>query len=284
MWPMQPAFPRVARRQRVVQLLELSDVVQDRARDHEVGVGAVAAGQLIAHLRDLDDVLEEAGAVRVVQRLRGRPRAELLPARGHDPLEQLTEEGVGYARDPALQFGPHLVGRPGSRQDAVLLAEAVVPVLVGVDATDVLHDELDPFVVEVPSGADLHELAGFELALEPFDVLEDLGRNPAGRVLEHQRDELAVAAGPRLLRGAQAEAETGRFGCQLTDRRESRRRHRHAPGSTLRPPPPGRRPGATLTGGVRPAPARRRSARSPWQARSWGRTAPTAGASRGSSQ
>ena len=75
--------------------------------------------------------------------------------------------------DQRLQLRPHLVDRARRAQDAVLLAEALQPILVGIDAANALDDELELAVVEVGAALHLDELARVELVAEPLDVVED---------------------------------------------------------------------------------------------------------------
>ena len=89
----QVALERVAAHARVVDLVELADVVQQRAGEHEIGVGLVDARELVGHPRHLQDVLQQAAAVRVVDGLRSRPDAQPLAVVGHDAPQERLDAG-----------------------------------------------------------------------------------------------------------------------------------------------------------------------------------------------
>src|ERR1700680_4652574 len=60
------AFNRVFGRERVRELVELADVVEDRASDEEVATSAVRVGEERGDLEDLEDVLEQPAPIVVV--------------------------------------------------------------------------------------------------------------------------------------------------------------------------------------------------------------------------
>jgi len=173
-------------------------------------------------------VLEEAAPVGVVQRLRGGPDPQPLLVLARDLLEQRPDPAVADTTDDRLQLGPHLVERARRRQDAVLLAEAVLPVLIGVHPANVLDDQLEAIVVEVAARPHLDELAGVELPLQPLHVVEDLRGDAAGRVLQGQRDEVARTPLPDVLLDAEEEADARRLGGKLLDPGKGRHHEREA--------------------------------------------------------
>ena len=73
------AFARVARRAVVFELLELADVVQQRAGGQQILVGAVGGAERERRSRDRQDVLEEPAAIGVVHRLARPARCAASP-------------------------------------------------------------------------------------------------------------------------------------------------------------------------------------------------------------
>ena len=86
--PDHVAVARVGRRGVVLQFLQLADVVQDGAGDHQVRVGAVEHGEHAAGLGHREDVLEEPAAIRVMDHTRRRPEPQRRFVLLDDPREQ----------------------------------------------------------------------------------------------------------------------------------------------------------------------------------------------------
>src|SRR5687768_8396810 len=111
---------------------------------------------------------------------------------GDDAVEKDAEMRVTYRFELRRQFAPHLVDGPGRRQHAVLFAETLEAVLSGVDAANMGDGQLLlPLECRGPC-LNAHKLASLELLLEAFDVVEELGRDLTGRVLQRKQQQLAI--------------------------------------------------------------------------------------------
>ena len=189
--------------------MELADIVQQRPGDEEVAIAPGKSRRAGRPFHDLEDVLEQAAAIRVMHLARGRPDAEPLGIGVDHPREQRSQRRPLDAGDAALQLLPHLVHGPRGGWDAVLAAETAVGIL-GNDAANLVENELEPLIEEVAPRLHRDELAGVELRVVEIDVLKDLGPHFPGDVLEEQRQEdTAVAPGAPLFARAQEEAGAG---------------------------------------------------------------------------
>ena len=74
-----------------------------------------------------------------------------------------------------FQFLPHFVDGPRRARDAVLFAKTIEGVALSMHPADLVDDQLELLIEEVPSRLHLHELAGVELIRENVHILEDLG-------------------------------------------------------------------------------------------------------------
>ena len=204
--PDEVAVAGVADRAVVVgQLLQLADVVDDRTGQQQVLAGAVEAGQGDAGRGHRQHVFEESAAIGVVNLLRRGPLAQRRLVVGEDAAEQDAQRSVADAGDQPLQLGPHVADRPRRARHAVVLAETLGGILLGVDAAEARGHQLQLAVVDAGASLDADELADFELLLEALDVLEDAAGHLAAGVLEHERKILAALADAQILAHAQVE-------------------------------------------------------------------------------
>ena len=211
------ALARVARGGLIVELLQLADVVHERADHDEVGVGAVEPRERAARFRHLQDVLEEAAPIRVVDGAGCRPDAQARLVGAHQILGKRAHVRVAEARDHLLQLGPHLVERTRRARHELVLAEALAPILrAGAEhhTANALDDELQPAVEALGAALHLHELAGVELVAESLDVVQDTPDDLARGVLQRQRDVVAAASRADGLLGAEEEPPTRLVGRQ----------------------------------------------------------------------
>ena len=139
--------------------------------------------------------------------LRGRPLSSSVLVIGDDAIEQDADvAGREPIRRCAVSSRPHLVDGARRRQHAVFFAEALQAILIGIDAAHVRDHQLLLALERRGAGFDAHELARLELLFEALDVVEELGGDLPGRVLQREQQELAAANRPELLVGAEKEA------------------------------------------------------------------------------
>ena len=157
--------------------------------------------------------------------LRRRPHAQLRLVVGDDAIQQDADVIVLDAAEMLLQLRPHVVDRPRRAEDRILLAEALLAILIGIDAANRRQHELQLAVVEAAVALDADELARLELVLVAIGVGQQLGDDLSGGILQREEEELAAAAaGANFLVGAEKVSPAGvRFG-QRRKFRESIRR------------------------------------------------------------
>jgi hypothetical protein len=132
---------------------------------------------------------EQAAAVGVVHRLRRGPDAEALAVVGEEASEQGADAGVGDAGDVGLEFAPHLVERTRCDGDQILFVEADGAILVGVDTADAVDRQLQHALIRLAGALDFDEVLLVELVAHTRDVVEDLGLDRAGAVLQRENQE-----------------------------------------------------------------------------------------------
>ena len=177
---------------------------------HQILVRAVSARDEAADFGHLRDVLEEAAAIGVMNLLRRRPDAQLRLVVGDDAIQQDADVIVLDAAEMLLQLRPHLVDRPRRAEDRVLFAEALLAILIGIDAANRRQHELKLTVVEAAVALDADELARLELVLVAIDVAQQLGDDLSGGILQREEEKLAAAAaGANFLVGAEKVSPAG---------------------------------------------------------------------------
>ena len=140
-----------ARRRLVVQFLQLADVVEQHAGEHDIFVARRSArASWRADVRHLQLVLEQPAAIGVMNALRRRPLAQLGLVIGDDAIEQHADVRIAHRLEVRRQLAPHLVDRARRRQHAVFLAKSLQPILRRVDAPDVRHRQLQLALEVVP--------------------------------------------------------------------------------------------------------------------------------------
>ena len=126
-------------------------------------------------LDDLEDVLEQAAPIGVMDLPRRRPDAQPSACRRRR-CARAARAAAGRSTDcdAVLQLAPHLVDRPRRRPDAVFFAKPARGV-VGNDAADLVEHQLELLVERVAAALHGDELAGVELLVGGVDVAENLG-------------------------------------------------------------------------------------------------------------
>ena len=200
--------------------MQLADVVEQRTGDHEVAFGLVGVGEKNRDVHDLQDVLEQAAPVRMMDLTGGRPDAQAVRVFAHDRRDEFANGRIGHAGDARFEFGPHFVDGPRGARNAVFFAKSELGVF-GNDAPDLVDHEFEALVEEVALPLHGHELADVELRVGRLDVLKYLRADLARHVLEEQHEKRAAAAGPAVLARAQKKSRAARGGVNFGDTRQS---------------------------------------------------------------